>query len=66
MKPNRKAITHEEVQRALQAFQRRGGAIRQLPDQVTPQRNLMGAKWAIYELLPVAQELLEGRAGISV
>ncbi len=62
MKPNPKAITHEQVQRALQAFQRRGGAIRQLPDQVTPRRNLLGAKWAIYELLPGVQELIEGQA----
>ena len=58
----RKAITHEDVQRAMQAFRRDGGAIRQLPDQVTPQRNLLGAKWGVYEMLPGVQELLEGRA----
>ncbi len=57
MKTNRKEITQEELQRAIRAFQERGGLIRRLPDEIVPPAILVGARWGAYE------EVLQARHG---
>ena len=49
MSKNRKGISRDEIQRALNKFKKGGGLITQLPDQVAPRRNQVGGKWAAYE-----------------
>ena len=46
-----KPISHEEVQRAIEKFSAQGGLIKHLPDQVAPSRNLVGSKWAEFEII---------------
>lgn len=41
-------ITHEECARAMTEYAKKGGLIRKLSPQVTPNR-LIGPKWAEYE-----------------
>lgn len=48
---NKKVITEEDVQKALNKFVKDGGLIRQLPDQVTPRNLLVGARWGVYEVV---------------
>ncbi len=48
---NKKTITEEEVQQALNKFVKDGGLIKQLPDQVTPINTLVGARWGVYEIV---------------
>ena len=42
-------ITEEEIQKALNKFQDSGGLIKRLPEQIVPQRALVGAKYGVYE-----------------
>ncbi len=42
-------IQEADLQEAIRRFQARGGLIQKLPDQPDPVRNLVGAKWGIYE-----------------
>ncbi len=42
-------IEEADIQEAIRRFQARGGLIKKLPDQPDPVRNLVGAKWGIYE-----------------
>jgi hypothetical protein len=49
MKNNKPVITEAEIQQALQKFQKRGGLIKKLPDEVVPTHNMVGARWAVYE-----------------
>ena len=48
-KPEKKTISQDEVQKALQRFQKEGGLITQLPDQIVPPRTRVGGKFAAYE-----------------
>lgn len=48
---NKKVITEEDVQKALNKFVKDGGLIRQLPDQVAPRNLLVGARWGVYEVV---------------
>ena len=48
---NKKLITEEDVQKALSKFEKDGGLIKQLPDQVTPRNTLVGARWGVYEVV---------------
>ena len=58
MSKKQKTITEEEIRGAIRAFQRAGGLIKVLPDEDTPPRNLVGAKYAVYE--PVVENLQIG------
>lgn len=58
MSKKQKTITEEEIRGAIRAFQRAGGLIKVLPDEDTPPRNLVGAKYAAYE--PVVEHLQIG------
>ena len=40
---NKKLITEEDVQKALHKFEKDGGLIKHLPDQVNPRNTLVGA-----------------------
>ncbi len=51
MKHYRKNITEDQIRRALENFAKRGGLIRTLPPQVTPDQRLVGAQHAVYESL---------------
>lgn len=44
-------ISPEEVQQALKKFQEKGGLIKKLPDQVAIRSNMVGSKWAMFELV---------------
>ena len=48
---NKKLITEEDVQKALSKFEKDGGLIKQLPDQVAPRNTLVGARWGVYEVV---------------
>ncbi len=49
MKRKEQAISREQIQEALKRFQQQGGLAKKLPDQVTPARNLVGAKFGALE-----------------
>ena len=49
MSKKQKAITEEDIRRAIRAFHRTGGLIKVLPDEETPPRNLVGAQYGVYE-----------------
>lgn len=53
MNAKRTEISHADVRDAIRRFQERGGLIKKLPAQPNPARNLVGAKWAIYETVLV-------------
>ena len=53
MKAKRIEISHTDVRDAILRFQERGGLIKKLPALPDPIRNLVGAKWAIYETVLV-------------
>ena len=42
-------IREEDIQKALKKFQESGGLIKRLPDQINPNRSLVGAKYGVYE-----------------
>jgi hypothetical protein len=44
-----KAITHEEVKRAIEKFKAEGGLIKRLPDERVAPRTLVGSKYSEYE-----------------
>ena len=48
---NKRSITEEDIHRALKKFVNDGGLIKQLPDQVAPRNNLVGARWGVYEIV---------------
>ena len=49
MSGKRFEISETELRDAILHFKARGGLIKKLPEQPNPVRNLVGAKWAIYE-----------------
>ena len=49
MKAKQPKVSAEEVRKALEKFQSNGGLIQKLPDQPSPQRRMVGGKWAMYE-----------------
>ncbi len=42
-------ISEEEIQKALQKFQKEGGLINKLPDEVIRRSPYVGGKFAMYE-----------------
>ena len=42
-------ITESDLKDAIRRFQAAGGLINKLPDQPEPMRNLVGARWGMYE-----------------
>lgn len=58
------AISHEEVQRAIDKFKSQGGLIKRLPDQRAPARTLVGGKYAEFEVIAGFSEVgSEGSSG---
>ena len=51
MKKSKVLINQEDISSALKVFKAKGGLIKRLPDQITPQRRLVGAKWNHSELM---------------
>lgn len=51
-----KAITHEELERAIEAFRARGGLIKRLPAEIAPARNLVGSRYGEFE--PIGSTVL--------
>ena len=49
MKRKKEAITRDQVREAIKRFKKNGGLASKLPDQVTPSRNLVGAKFGALE-----------------
>ncbi|MCZ6473228.1 MAG: hypothetical protein O7A08_08025 [SAR324 cluster bacterium] len=49
MKSQGKTITHEHIERALEKFRRRGGLIKQLPDEIVIPDSMLGGRWGAYE-----------------
>ena len=54
-----KAITEKQVREAISKFEAAGGLITALPDQVTPDRSLVGANLGSFDLEPVEFSILE-------
>ncbi|MDH5751942.1 MAG: hypothetical protein OEZ59_05950 [Deltaproteobacteria bacterium] len=52
-------ISESEIQEALKRFRSQGGLIKRLPAQQTPQNNLVGARYGIYEPVLVVGDGLE-------
>ena len=49
-KSNKKpSLVHADVAKAIQKFQKQGGLIKRLPDQVVPKGVMVGGKFAVYE-----------------
>jgi hypothetical protein len=49
-KSNKKpGLMHADVAKAIQKFQKHGGLIKRLPDQVVPKGVMVGGKFAVYE-----------------
>jgi len=49
-KSNKKPqVAHANIAKAIQKFQKEGGLIRKLPDQVVPKGVMVGGKFAVYE-----------------
>lgn len=48
-KKDKKGVSAEEVQQALKIFQKTGGLIRKLPDQVATRSSMVGSKWGMFE-----------------
>ena len=42
-------ITEEQIRNALDKFERSGGLIKKLPDEIVPPRNYVGMEQAVYE-----------------
>lgn len=42
-------ITEQDIQRALRKFEQQGRLIRRLPEQATPRRRPVGARYGAYE-----------------
>ena len=57
MKSKKVVITRAEWDDAVQKFLKKGGLIKRLPPQVHPQRQLVGANWAMFETMPIADEV---------
>lgn len=49
MKGKKTAISHADIAKAIKKFQKQGGLIKRLPDQVVPRGVLVGGKFAMYE-----------------
>ncbi len=49
MKRKEVKISHDEVQRALSKFQKKGGLITRVPSEGNPRRRLVGSKYASFE-----------------
>jgi len=45
----RQLITHEELARAIAAFQTQGGMVVQLPPEKVPRPRLVGRRWSRFE-----------------
>jgi len=58
-----KAISHEDLRNAIEAFRARGGLIRQLPAEIAPPRNLVGARYAEFE--PIGSSALPESRGTA-
>jgi len=48
-------ISQEEVQKALQKFQKEGGLINKLPDQIAPRSTMVGGRFSMYETVSERQ-----------
>lgn len=49
MKRKEIKISHDEIQRALQTFQSKGGLITKVKTEGNPRRRMVGSKYASYE-----------------
>jgi hypothetical protein len=49
MKGKKTAISHADIAKAIKKFQKQGGLIKRLPDQVVPKGVLVGGKFGMYE-----------------
>lgn len=49
MKRKEETVTRDQVREAIKRFKKNGGLANKLPDQVTPARNLVGAKFGALE-----------------
>ena len=56
MKKSKVVINQEDISSALKLFKVKGGLIKRLPDQITPQRRLVEAKWNNSELMLINTE----------
>ena len=52
MKTNKKkTISTTDISKAIQKFQKSGGLIKHLPDQVVPKGVMVGSKFSMYEVI---------------
>jgi len=49
MSAKKQTITQEEIAQALKKFEEKGGLIKQLPAQVTPNGSQVGGKFSMFE-----------------
>jgi len=49
MKNKKPTVSHTDITKAIQKFQKQGGLIKRLPDQVVPKGILVGGKFSMYE-----------------
>lgn len=52
-------ITEEQVREAIRKFEGAGGLITKMPEESTPERNLVGADWASLDVVPVDFSILQ-------
>jgi hypothetical protein len=51
MKNKKPTVNHTDITKAIQKFQKQGGLIKRLPDQVVPKGMLVGGKFAMFETI---------------
>jgi hypothetical protein len=49
MKNKKPTINHTDITKAIQKFQKQGGLIKHLPEQVVPKGILVGGKFGMFE-----------------
>jgi hypothetical protein len=49
MKSKKPTINHTDITKAIQKFQKQGGLIKHLPEQIVPKGILVGGKFGMFE-----------------
>ncbi len=57
MKSKNVVITRTELDEAVKKFLKNGGLFKRLPPQVNPYRHMVGANWAMFETMPIVEEV---------